>query len=263
MLNIKGQVVDIMSYPRRGTHFLIDVLRRNFAEFAYNPPIWASAEQLYYNLDREVLDGPAWSTASISRPNLLVKTHRLPFSSQLEDRLVEICAGRPMKVLTPYRPISDIAKSYHRYVVPETEISEFLHTSDPFFRNGMTVHESMKSLFNFALDRSILVDVRAGQREPDKLVDYLQVDYLQDALSLTPRNLSQRLPTKRMSHGPLGEIVARLTGRSSSEVIVPKVKGVPTDSIPRPEVALLENLEAELKRRSAIYGASDELGDAR
>lgn len=258
MLNIKGQVVVIMSYPRSGTHFLIDVLRRNFAEFAYNPPIWASAEQLYYNLDREVLDGPAWSTASISRPNLLVKTHRLPFSPQLEDRLVEICAGRPMKVLTPYRPISDIAKSYHRYVAPETEILEFLHTSDPFFRNGMTVHESMKSLFNFALDRSILVDVRAGQREPDKLVDYLK-----DALSLTPRNLSQRLPTKRMSHGRLGEIVARLTGRSSSEVIVPKVKGVSTVSIPRPEVALLENLEAELKRRSAIYGASDELGDAR
>ncbi len=39
-----GLVVVVSSFPRSGTHFLIDLLRLNFREFAWRAPVWASAE---------------------------------------------------------------------------------------------------------------------------------------------------------------------------------------------------------------------------
>ncbi|MEM7766169.1 MAG: hypothetical protein AAF253_01615 [Pseudomonadota bacterium] len=209
-------VIVVCSFPRSGTHFLIDVLRRNFEALRYQPPVWASAETLYFNLDREAVGGAPWSTASLSRPFTLVKTHRLFFDAGLEARLAELAGGRPVKVLTPYRRLTRILESYHRYTGADRPIEQLLDSTDPFFQDGASVEETVSRFYSAAAERSVLVDVEALKRAPEAWLQALSAE-----LGLARRPNPAPLPPRRTSHGFGGELAARLTGRQSSEVVVP------------------------------------------
>jgi hypothetical protein len=206
-----GVMLVVCSFPRSGTHFLIDFLRRNFSEFHHRIGFFESSESLYFNLDASS-NGKNWNPKALCRRNVIVKTHALPFRPELHEELGKIANGRKIEILTPVREVEAIAASYLRFIGGAVAAD---HT-DPFFRNGVRPLDNMEQMFKFALEKAVLVDVCRARGDPESLTEKLAQRY-----QLTPRRIANRLPPRRHSHGRIGELASRLKGRPSSEVVVP------------------------------------------
>ncbi len=245
-----GSVIVVSSFPRSGTHFLIDLLRLNFRELAHRPPLWASAEELYFNLDRFVVDAPAWSPASLDRESFVVKTHRLPSAAELQDHLARIADGRRVAIVTPLRRLEKHLASYARYAGSDVPLVQFLDGPDPFYGEGLSVRQALQRFYAHARENSLLVDVESGRAHPALLTAHLGAQ-----LGLTPTGGEPILPARRQTHGLAGELWARLGGRQSSEVVVKK----PANSASREAEALNDAGLAELDRelRELAWNAAE------
>jgi hypothetical protein len=232
-----GTMYVVCSFPRSGTHFVIDFLRRNFAELHHRPGPIASSETLYYNLDA-ITKGKTWDETALGRRDVIVKTHALPFKSELFARLDRLAAGRRVQILTPVRDVAGIAASYLRFIGAAAD------APDPFFRNGARPAANMETMFAFSLANATLIDVRRGTRDPEGLATTLAARF-----SLTPRPVGDRCPPRRSSHGLLGEILSRLHGRPSSEVV--KARGSePVRELPSEFVAIARRYDEVFAARA-------------
>jgi hypothetical protein len=212
-----GDCLVVASHPRSGTHLMIDFMRRNFAEFGFTPMIWQSSETLYLNLDRYSVQwaGGSWSNASASRDNFIVKSHDLPFDPELPEKLAQFAAGRRCTTIYPFRRMSKTLLSFHSYCASELSIPEFLKSADPYFRVGGTVEALMRRHGEWGTTDALPIDVEDVIARPAAYVRALAA-----AFGWTASGVADRLPPKRLAGGRLGEIVERLRGRQSSEVVV-------------------------------------------
>ena len=216
-MNQAEKVVVVLSFPRSGTHFLIDFIRKNIAGYHARLPIWASSENLYYNLDRSRAGYQPWATGALHRSAFIVKSHALPFDLSLGEHLAEIANSREVVFLTPYRAPEEILASYAAFTKFNGSITELLVEPDLFLANGETVGTNIETFFRFALDHSTFVNVAAAQTKSDLLANRLA-----NHLGSQVLTKMDRLPRRRSGHGLLGELGSRLTGRETSEVIVSK-----------------------------------------
>ena len=237
-----GTMYVVCSFPRSGTHFVIDFLRRNFAELHRRPGPLASSETLYYNLDA-VTKGKTWDETALGYRDMIVKTHALPFRPELPARLDTLAAGRRVELLTPVRDVAGIAASYLRFLGGPAAAG----APDPFFGNSVRPAANMETMFAFVAANATLIDVRRGARAPDVLATALAARF-----GLTPRPGGDRRPPRRSSHGRFGEFLSRLKGRPSSEVVVTR-KNDPVGALPTEFEDLARHYDAIFAAR-AING---------
>ena len=213
-----GQCVVVVSHPRSGTHFTIDFLRRNFAELRFLPPPWASAETLYFNLDRS---GPrraangAWSRTAVARSSFIVKTHDLPFETALEPALKKAAGPRETVFLYPFRRMSKTLVSLRNFSDSARDLADFVEGADEYFETGGSVEGALIAHGEWALDHAHPIDIEAAIKEPGRLAAALAERF--GWTRIAHENL---LPPKRLATGRVGEIVERFRGRQSSEVAV-------------------------------------------
>jgi hypothetical protein len=246
-----GLLVVVVSFPRSGTHFLIDFLRKNFAPFGPKVPIWQSSEVLYLDLDRVAIDQD-WRLDSTRRESLIVKTHQLPFSSAAEAYLREISFGRRIVYLTPVRDAKESLRSYARFVEQSIHQTTSVESVDPIYCNGMSTGEVFDSLFNWAMANSHFVDVERGQLCPNELAKDLG-----EILNLSPKHLANRLPRRRVGNGFIGEAIGRLSGRESSDVVIPKRPLRSEIVVPKSLDALTEKAKARALPKSQVASTAE------
>lgn len=243
-------MIVICSFPRSGTHFLIDFIRLNFAEFHEKLALWQSSECIYFNLDREIVGGRPWSTASLQRHNVIVKTHRLPFSSKLQSRLTDYAAHRNIIYLTPYRQVARLMASYSAFTgdpFQHNDLSQFVGQEDPFYGDGQTVEERLLAFYKYAMDKSQIIDITATSAHPSGLVERIQ-----QACQATPRFDQPRLPPRRKMKGVMGELMSRMQGRPSSEVLVANRAARGSNAPVSLTSPHLDALDEQLKRMASI-----------
>jgi hypothetical protein len=238
-LSQKASAIVVLTFPRSGTHVLIDFIRRNIGGYHCRLPLWASSEGLYYDLDHIRPELSAWSTKALERPHLIIKTHALPFDDLVRSHLHEITRDREVYFLSPLRSGSSMLASYARFSRFAGSLPEFLRSIDSFTQTGATVQENFQTFLDFAAARSQFIDVTQLAKEPDMYAAAIAA-YVNAPL-LAPKS---RVPPRRRFSGRIGELHARLTGRASSEVVAPSWVARPSwpeDEIPR-EIA--ERIEA-------------------
>lgn len=223
-----GKVVVIASLPRTGTHFVIDFMRKNFVTLDVSLPVWRSSERLYINLDR-LVNGGSWIMSSATRSSFLVKTHELPFSHEGQTLLKDLVRSRKVHIFTPVRPYKSFIESYSRYLNYSTGRSVSFKGEDPYYRDGRTTKQIVEDFLNWCEIHSTFIDVEKAVRSPEDLANQIG-----EMIEETPRDIERRLPDRRQSNGRLDEILIRLKGRESSEVIMPKsadlfIPHLPTD----------------------------------
>jgi hypothetical protein len=242
-------IVVVASFPRSGTHFLIDFLRKNFAPLDASLPIWRSSEALYLDLDRIAIDQD-WALDSTRRKSFIVKTHQLPFSLSVAACLQEISIGRRTVYLTPVRNAEASLRSYARFVEHSMHKSISVQGVDPFYRNGKSTGEMFEGMYHWASDNSNFVDVERGKLYPSDLAKDLG-----QLLNITPKHLADRLPHSRFGGGIFFEAIGRLSGRESSDVVIPKRPLSSQIEVPASFDALTEDAKARALPRTSISSA--------
>lgn len=213
-----GQCVVIVSHPRSGTHFTIDFLRRNFADFRYLPMPWVSSESLYFNLDwsarRRCIKG-TWSRDALERNVFLVKTHDLPFAEDLEEELIEAAAGREVIYLYPFRRMSKTLLSFRNFIDESLSLQDFVQHPDTYFETEESIEQAAIHHAEWALEHAVPLDIEAAIQNPQPCIKALSERF---GWTILPH--ADPLPPKRKASGKWGEIIERLKGRQSSEVVV-------------------------------------------
>lgn len=237
----------VVSFPRSGTHFTLDFLRRNFVEFGFKPRLWESSETLYVNLDvrsveEDALAAPYRSLSgkpkfgrdhyvAAERANFLVKTHDLPFASQaLAERLQTLTHNHVVTKLYPFRQMSSTLLSYHAHQKDRGTIREFMNRRDPFLGTSRSVMETMLDHGEWGVQNALPIDVDDVQRRPEAYDNLLAKRF-----GWTFRSPAVPLPPKRLARGLAGELIERLRGRQSSEIVIP------TRRLPRSHAAFADN----------------------
>ena len=205
---------------------MIDFMRRNFAAFDVPLPIWRSSEGLYINLDNLVY-GRSWDMSSADRSSFLIKTHELPFSSKGQELLKNLVCRRKVHILTPIRAGESFIESYSRYLQYSFRSSVSLDKEDPYYRNGRTTRRVVEDFLDWTEHHATFVDVQRSVENPDTLAWRLG-----EIIGEQPRDIKQRLPDRRRWTGKVGELIARLSERGSSEVVVPKSTNIAPPQFP-------------------------------
>lgn len=245
-----GQCVVVVSHPRSGTHFTIDFLRRNFEGLHYAPPPWASAESLYFNLDRSAPRRQhlsAWSHQALERPSFIVKTHDLPFVPELMAEVERLAAGREVVCLYPFRRLSKTLVSFRNFSAPDIGMRAFLDMPDTYFEAAASVTEACRRHGNWALDHAVPLDIEAGIKAPEALAEALEARF-----GWQRRRQASLLPPKRPAPGKLGEVLERLRGRQSSEVRVVTAPGPKEEAGWIDEVPAMKGLYERLKEKALV-----------
>ena len=252
----------VVSFPRSGTHITLDFLRRNFAEFAFRPRLWESSETLYVNLDVRTAeeDALAHSSRSLSgeprrglhhraaakRANFLVKSHDLPFaSSSLAQRLQQITKNHVIAKLYPFRLMSSTLISYHAHQDDHGPIQDFMARRDPFLGTSRSVMETMLDHGEWGLRNALPIDIDDLQRRPHAYGNALASHF-----GWNFRPLANPLPPKRLASGMAGELIERMRGRSSSEVVVNRKRLPKADAAFVDEQGPLADLYRALKTKA-------------
>lgn len=237
----------VVSFPRSGTHFSLDFLRRNFAEFAFRPRLWESSESLYVNLDVRTADEDALAVGSRSvsgkpragrdhwlaaeRPNFLVKTHDLPFHSQtFGERLEKITNGHLIARLYPFRRMSSTVLSFHAHQYASNSIGEFLASPDPYLGSSHSIMETMIEHGEWGLKNAVPIDIDDMLLRPH---DYGRALAARFGWHFTPP--ANPLPPIRLAPGMVGEFIERMRGRQSTEVVIERRR------LPRAAAAFIDN----------------------
>lgn len=222
----------VVSFPRSGTHFTLDFLRRNFAEFAFRPRLWESSETLYVNLDVRTAEEEALADAfrsrsgapkpgrahfaAADRANFLVKTHDLPFASRsLQQRLLTFTKNHVIAELYPFRRMSETAVSYHAHQNDHASIPDFLACRDPFLGTSSSVLQTMLDHGEWGLHNALPIDIEDMQLRPHAYGEALASHF---GWTFAPP--ADPLPPKRIASGMMGEFIERFRGRASSEVVI-------------------------------------------
>ena len=124
---------------------------------------------------------------------------------------------------------------------------EFLYTRDLYFNQRATVYELMLRHAQWALNYTVPIDIDELLARPAEHVEALAREF-----GWTSRRLKKPLPPKRVGKGWFSELIERLRGRASSEVLIPRGK-LPTATIEEiDERGELADAYRELKRRALV-----------
>lgn len=231
----------VVSFPRSGTHFTMDFLRRNFAQFVVRPRFWESSETLYVNLDVRSADEDARADAPRSlsgrpksgrdhlaaaeRANFLIKTDDLPFASPaLESRLREMTDNHSVARLYPFRRMSATLASYRALTEDDGSAREFLARPDAFLGTSRSVMQTMLDHGAWGIQNALPIDIEDMQARPRAYGKALAARFGWD---FTPQ--PNPLPPRRVAAGIVGELVERLRGRASSEVVIGGARLAPSE----------------------------------
>ena len=207
----------------------------------FRPRLWESSETLYVNLDVRTAQEDAIGDGSRSlsgmprrgrdhcaaadRGNVLVKTHDLPFASrELRERLHGITNSREVTTLYPFRQMSSTLTSFHAHQNDRGGIREFLDRRDPFLGTSLSVIESMLEHGEWGLRNAVPIDIEDLQLRPHAYGEALASRF---GWNFSPP--ANPLPPKRILAGTAGELVERIRGRLSTEVVV-RAKPLPRAS---------------------------------
>ncbi len=207
----------VVSHPRSGTHLMLDFVRRNFRNF--NPPLmpWESSAKLFADAD-----GPHWRQSAsriveTGHAHLLVKTHRAGFTNQNDVELRRVFNPEHVVYLYPFRKFSETVRSFAEFLQYDEPISRLLDEPDAFFGRSATVGDCLREHAQSWLERPAhFLDCDRLLGDPETASARLA-----PLLNETPAPLKRRLPGKKIYQGKLGELMERLTGRQSTEVVIP------------------------------------------
>jgi hypothetical protein len=211
------QCVFVVSHPRSGTHLLIDFIRRNFP--AFNPKLrpWESASKLYLNVDHSDWRQQAEQFLRQGRTHVLLKSHLAGHTSQADSDVKDVLDPQQEVFLYPFRKFSRVVKSYAEFTQSPPPISKILTEKDWFFGRVTTVAESIRGHAERWIERDIhSIDCELLSEDPETASTRLGV-----VLGHTPIEIAQRLPRRRLRPGKIGEFIERVSGRQSTEVLVP------------------------------------------
>jgi len=275
---LRGEAAVVVSFPRTGTHLTMDFVRRNFEEFRNRLLPWESSERLYYNLEirnseeeKEHSDSAAEGghplgnenhLAALRNDNFIVKTHDLAFQEHwMLPKLMKAAGNRRVTFLYPFRKMSRSVASFQAYQhtlfshlepnpVPE-DLREFLYSRDLYFNQGATVYELMLRHAQWALNYTVPIDIDDLLARPEEHVEALAREF-----GWTSRHLDKPLPPKRVGRGWFSELIERVRGRASSEVLIPR-GNLPAAAIEEiDEKGELAEAYRELKRRTLVPSAT-------
>lgn len=210
------QCVFVVSFPRSGTHLLIDFIRRNFP--AFNPKLmfWESASKLYFRLD-----GPDWQQDArallrAQRSHVLLQSHRAGYTTQRDVDVTKILNPKSVIFLYPFRKFSRVVKSFAELRRFQSPISQILTSQDSLFGKEASVADCIRAHAESWLKRDAnFIDCDLLSHDPETACARLG-----ELLGQTPVGIAQRLPRRRFFTGKPGEIMERLLGRQSTEVAV-------------------------------------------
>lgn len=210
------QCVFVVSFPRSGTHLLIDFLRRNFPHFNPELRVWDSASNLYLRIDDDGWRDDAETFMDAGRSHVLVKTHRAGLTHCNDDVVREWFKPQSAIYLYPFRRFSKTVKSFAEFMRLRPPISATLQQMDPFFRQQVTLAECLRAHAETWMDRGAwFIDSDLMLEDPKTTCARIGA-----LLGQTPVEVDRRLPRRRPLAGKPGEIVGRLLGRESTEVVV-------------------------------------------
>jgi hypothetical protein len=153
--------------------------------------------------------------------------------------------------------MSKSAASFHSYQhalfsrldpnpVP-ADLREFLYGKDLYFHQDATVYDLMLRHARWALNYTVPVDIDDLLARPAEYAEAMAREF-----GWTSRNLEKPLPPKRVGRGWYSELIERLRGRASSEVLVPRENLPPATVGEIDEEGELADAYRELKRRALI-----------
>lgn len=233
----------IVSHPRSGTHLLIDFIRRNFPTFHPELMLWESAAKLYLRLDR-----PKWQSeiSEFRRTHVLVQSHRAGYADNRDIEACDVLAPNTTIYLYPFRRFSRVVKSFAEFRGAAPPISGILKEKDTFFGKASCIAESIHDHAAAWLKREVhFIDCDALIANPE--VGCLR---LAAVLRERPVQIRRRLPGHKLFAGKLGELIERLRGRQSTEVVVPRKLSWRDEEERRYVDSEFQALYAELATRS-------------
>lgn len=208
----------VVSHPRSGTHVTMDFIRRNFPAFNTCPKVWESASKLYLSLDDEVAPDRKIVPQISAKGCLIVQTHIGGISLDLNPFLVSFGIQNPIFIY-PFRAFSKTIKSFAEFSNWDGAIRKFVDAPDRFFGTTGTVGEGAELHAEWWMKQRVAVlNVDNMIRDPQSAVEALG-----KVIGEEPKNLSRRLPRRKIGNGAkFSELWERLSGRESTAVIVPK-----------------------------------------
>lgn len=205
----------VVSHPRSGTHLLIDFIRRNFPAFDPELMPWHSAAKLYLRLD-----GPNWRSeiSAFRRSHVLAQSHQAGYVNESDVEACEVLEPRATIYLYPFRRFSQVIKSFAEFRGAAPPISAILKQKDTFFGKASCVAETVHAHAATWIDRNAhFVDCDALLTDPENTCSRMA-----RLLGESPAQIHQRVPARKLCGGKPGELVERLRGRCSTEVLVPR-----------------------------------------
>lgn len=206
----------VVSFPRSGTHLLIDFIRRNFPQFNRALAPWDSAAKLYVNLDGLDWRGRASYLLQGGRTDILLKSHFAGYTSRVDVEAKSLLHPRQEMFFYPFRKFSSVVKSYAELVGWNGPISAILSTTDCHYNNGASVADCIRGHASGWLERD------AHFVDSDRLGQTVELGAAQIGrlIDLSPAARARRLPHRKIAPGKFGEFVERITGRESTEVVI-------------------------------------------
>ena len=194
----------------------MDFIRRNFP--AFNPSLmpWESASKLYLNIDNPDWRRHASDILRARRSHVLLKSHLVGRDSQVELDVRSVLNSRHDTFLCPFRSFSSIVKSYAEFTHSPPPINRILTQKDRFLGLDMTVAQSIRHHAESWMKRDAhFFDCDLVREDPETASTRLSA-----LLRQVPANIRRRLPRRKVHPGKIGELIERLSGRQSTEVLI-------------------------------------------
>jgi hypothetical protein len=207
----------VVSHPRSGTHLLIDFIRYNFPAFNRRLAPLQSSSNLYVNIDHANWRQCANKLLQEGVSHVLIKSHLAGYKNHDELEARSVFAPKMENFLYPFRKFSKVIKSYAEFRKYRGHISELLDEQDMYFGSSLKVADCVRAHAESWLERDAsFVDCDSLLSDPQTACERLAL-----LLSEPAATLRQRLPGRKRFAGKMGELLTRVAGRQSTEVVVP------------------------------------------
>jgi hypothetical protein len=214
------ELIVVASFPRSGTHLLIDFLRRNFMGTNIKLPIWKSSAYLYHDLDNPKIPAVFFADRIKDGHCIIVKTHSLR-PDQTKKKLLENYPGRSFITLLPFRRFERTLSSFAAFCFAQSESPSNGEIEDILTKDlGLYFQNSRSAIENIKLHNKRWQSFGAFPVSIENMLnDPVQsAEAISERIALPLLNEESQVPRQKALRGKTGELIERLRGRESTEV---------------------------------------------
>lgn len=227
-VNKISQCLIIATHPRSGTHFTIDLLRKQFREFQGRIRFAETLHHSYLDLDHLMRVNQPYVSESqaidlLSRPSIpLVKTHSLPLTIKhgAENSPVTKQIQHTANIYYIVRDGRDVLCSVYRWKNAQCSLAEFIRQQE----NGMSRPKQWANHVLSWLNES-KVHLRRFEdicHTPNTFLEEIAREY-----NISPLWIDPLFPRRRQTDSRWEDYCLRLTRRLESTTIVGRHQGKP------------------------------------